>query len=195
MAKLPLRLLLLAPAPALALWMQGWELTGSLCQGNLPPTCSQLCTSWSQSEESTCVAAAPNSIAAGKWSSLTLDTETSATFRLFSDATCTSPIPLCNFTGATVDGSCVHRLMCDPSVQGLETLYSYKFELIKVRRRSPRACRAHVPAGASPRACRAHVPAGAARDLARADLRRAGARTCPRSPSTPRSGRRGFRAT
>ena len=181
--RLPLLLLLLlAPAPALALWKQGWELTGSLCQGNLPATCSVLCSSWSQSDEGTCVAAAPNSIAAGKWSSLTLDTETSATFRLFSDAACTTQIPLCNFTGATVDGSCVHRLMCDPSVQGLETQYSYKFELIKVRRRSPRACRAHVPAGA-------------ARDSVRADLRRARARTRPRCPSPPRSGRRGFRAT
>jgi len=136
---LGLSLLLLGPAPALAIWKQGWQLTGSLCQGNLPATCDTLCTTWSQASEGTCVAAAANSIASGKWSTLSLDTETSATFRLFSDAACATPIPLCNFSGAAVDGSCIHRLMCDPSVQGLETRYSYKFDLIKVRRRSPRA--------------------------------------------------------
>ena len=123
-------LLMLLPAPALALWKQGWQLTGSLCQGNLPTTCDQLCTTWSQSAEGTCVAAAPSSISAGTWSTLTIDTENTATLRLFSDAACAAPVPMCNFSGATVDNSCVYHAMCDPSTN-MAVQYSYKFNLIK----------------------------------------------------------------
>lgn len=128
-----LLVLLLAGLPrgALSLWMQGWQMTGSLCQGNQPATCNQLCSSWSQSANGACVAQAANSISPGTWGTLTVDGSGSlATFILFNDAACATPIPNCTIANAAVDGTCTYAAMCDPA-SGRQTQYSYKFDLIK----------------------------------------------------------------
>ena len=128
---LPL-LFALLPRPASArIWKQGWTLAGSICQNALPAVCTTLCSTWTQSENSVCQPAAPGSIIDGKWSMLTLDTESSASFMIFSDAACSTPMPTCNFTDASVDGICAYKAMCAGYNGAEQTQYNYRFQLSK----------------------------------------------------------------
>ena len=124
-------LLALVPRGAHALWKEGWQLSGSVCMGNALPTCADQCTSWTQSTNSACVQGATGSILSGKWSTLTVDTDTTGTLTLFSDAACTVPDPAnCTKVGALLDDSCSYMAMCNPAVTSV-TQDSYRFQLAK----------------------------------------------------------------
>ena len=123
-------LLALVPRGAHALWKEGWQLSGTLCVGNSLPTCTDQCTSWTQSANSACVAGAPGSILSGKWSTLTVDTDTTGTIALFSDAACTVPDPAnCTTSGALLDDSCSYLTLCRANFAPNQ--YNYRFQLAK----------------------------------------------------------------